>query len=50
VEIPVMVGIILKQYDLEALDPLPGMNWSQSFGVVSPDTRKGWRAKYKRRQ
>jgi cytochrome P450 len=33
-EIPVVMALAMREYELELVDPLPGMDWSSSFGVV----------------
>jgi hypothetical protein len=48
VEIPVVLALTLREYDLKLLDPLPGMDYRSSFGVVGP-TEGPVRVQYKRR-
>jgi cytochrome P450 len=47
-EIPVVLAVCLSRYNMELLDPLPGMNFLEAFGVVGPDS-KPCRIKYQRR-
>ena len=35
-EIPVVIALMFREYDLTLLDPLPGMDYKQAFGVVGP--------------
>jgi len=48
-EIPVVLALFLKRYDMELLDSLPGMVYQSAFGVVGPDTRPA-RVHYKLRR
>jgi len=48
-EIPVVMATVLRRYDMEMLDPLPGMNYKEAFGVVGPDDKPA-RVKYTRRR
>ena len=48
-EIPVVMAVMFRYYDMKLLDPLPGMNWREAFGVVGPDD-KPVRIEYKRRR
>ena len=48
-EIPVIMALVFRRYDMELLDPLPGMNYKEAFGVVSPDS-KPVRVRYQRRR
>uniref|UniRef100_A0A7S2W3Q7 Cytochrome P450 n=1 Tax=Mucochytrium quahogii TaxID=96639 RepID=A0A7S2W3Q7_9STRA len=47
-EIPVVMALVFREYNMELLDPLPGMDYRQAFGVVGPDD-KPVRVKYTRR-
>ena len=47
-EIPVVMALVFREYDMELLDDLPGMDYRQAFGVVSPD-EKPVRVRYTRR-
>jgi len=47
-EIPVVAAIIFRNYDMELLDPLPGMNYREAFGVVGPEDKQV-RVRYRRR-
>lgn len=47
-EIPVVAALILRHYDMELIDPLPGMNYKEAFGVVGPDDKPA-RIQYKKR-
>jgi len=48
-EIPVVMAMVFRRYDMTLLDPLPGMNFKEAFGVVGPD-EKPVRVQYKRRR
>jgi len=48
-EIPVVMAYMLREYDMEVLDSLPGMDWSASFGLVGADGT-ACRIRYKRRR
>jgi NAD(P)-dependent dehydrogenase (short-subunit alcohol dehydrogenase family)/cytochrome P450 len=48
-EIPAVMATLLHEYDMELLDPLPGLNWKSAFGVVGP-TDEPVRVRYTRRQ
>merc|ERR1719171_1608721 len=48
-EIPVAMALVLRHYDMELLDPLPGMDYRQAFGVVGPDGAPA-RVRYTRRR
>eukprot|EP00515_Schizochytrium_aggregatum_P011295 CAMPEP_0202090648 /NCGR_PEP_ID=MMETSP0964-20121228/44083_1 /ASSEMBLY_ACC=CAM_ASM_000500 /TAXON_ID=4773 /ORGANISM="Schizochytrium aggregatum, Strain ATCC28209" /LENGTH=501 /DNA_ID=CAMNT_0048658813 /DNA_START=42 /DNA_END=1547 /DNA_ORIENTATION=- len=48
-EIPVIMALAFREYDMELLDPLPGVDFQQAFGVVGPDA-KPVRVRYVRRQ
>ena len=37
-EIPLVMAYMFREYDMEVADPLPGMDWSSSFGVVGADS------------
>eukprot|EP00397_Hematodinium_sp_SG-2012_P046938 GEMP01053196.1.p1 GENE.GEMP01053196.1~~GEMP01053196.1.p1 ORF type:complete len:308 (+),score=64.32 GEMP01053196.1:521-1444(+) len=47
-EIPLIVALFLQQYDLELIDPLPGLDWKAAFGVVGPDDAPA-RVNYRKR-
>lgn len=47
-EIPVVMALVFREYDMELLDPLPGYNFQQAFGVIGPDD-KPVRIKYTKR-
>lgn len=47
-EIPVVAALIFRHYDMELLDPLPGTNYKEAFGVVGPDDKPA-RVRYQRR-
>lgn len=47
-EIPVVAALIFRHYDMELIDPLPGMNYKEAFGVVGPDEKPA-RVRYTRR-
>eukprot|EP00658_Telonema_sp_P-2_P033287 TRINITY_DN24462_c0_g2_i2.p1 TRINITY_DN24462_c0_g2~~TRINITY_DN24462_c0_g2_i2.p1 ORF type:complete len:460 (+),score=109.29 TRINITY_DN24462_c0_g2_i2:147-1526(+) len=47
-EIPLVLALFLKKFDMELLDPLPGMDFKSAFGVVGPDEQPV-RVRYKRR-
>jgi sterol 14-demethylase len=47
-EIPVVLALVMREYEMELLDPLPPMDYQQAFGVVSPDASP-IRVKYNRR-
>jgi cytochrome P450 len=38
-EIPVIMALAMRKYDLQIVDPLPGMDFKQAFGVVGPDAQ-----------
>eukprot|EP00939_MAST-03C_sp_MAST-3C-sp1_P000062 g62.t1 len=48
-EIPVVIALMFREYELELLDPLPGMNYKSAFGVVGPDDSPV-RVRYRRRR
>ena len=48
-EIPAVMATLLHEYEMELLDPLPGLNWKSAFGVVGP-TDEPVRVRYTRRQ
>jgi len=48
-EIPVIAAIVFRNYDMELIDPLPGMNYKEAFGVVGPDEKPA-RIRYSRRR
>ena len=39
-EIPVVMALVLRHYDMELLDPLPGLDFQQAFGVVGLSTQE----------
>lgn len=47
-EIPIVIALMFQRYHLELLDPLPGMDYRQAFGVVGPDASPV-RVRYRRR-
>jgi len=47
-EIPVVAALVFRHYDMELIDPLPGMNYKEAFGVVGPDDKPA-RIRYTRR-
>lgn len=47
-EIPVVMALVFREYDMELLDPLPGYNFKQAFGVIGPDD-KPVRVRYTKR-
>mmetsp|Transcript_11663 Transcript_11663/g.15110 ORF Transcript_11663/g.15110 Transcript_11663/m.15110 type:complete len:484 (+) Transcript_11663:79-1530(+) len=47
-EIPVVMALMFREYDMELLDPLPGYNFQQAFGVIGPD-EKPVRVRYTKR-
>jgi len=48
-EIPVVMALVFREYDMELIDPLPGMDFRQAFGVVGPDA-KPVRVRYSKRK
>ena len=36
-EIPVILALVLREYDMDLLDPIPQMDFRSAFGVVGPD-------------
>lgn len=48
-EIPVVMALMFRHYDMELIDPLPGFDFQQAFGVIGPDSKPA-RIRYKRRQ
>jgi len=48
-EIPVVMALVFRKYDMTLIDPLPGMNFKEAFGVVGPDDKPA-RVKYVRRR
>ena len=48
-EIPVIMALAFREYDMEIVDPLPGLDFRAAFGVVGPDS-KPVRIKYQRRR
>jgi cytochrome P450 len=48
-EIPVVIALMFREYELTLLDPLPGMDYKQAFGVVGPK-EGAVRVRYRKRR
>jgi len=48
-EIPLVMALVFREYEMELLDPLPGLDYQQAFGVVGADNSP-CRVKYTRRK
>jgi sterol 14-demethylase len=48
-EIPVIMALALREYDMEILDPLPGLDFQAAFGVIGADETPV-RVRYTRRR
>jgi len=48
-EIPVVMALVFRYYDMTLLDKLPGLDFKQAFGVIGP-SEQPVRVSYKRRQ
>ena len=49
IEIPVVLALVLREYEMELLDPLPPMDYQQAFGLIGA-VDQPTRVRYKRRQ
>jgi len=49
VEVPTMIAIFLKMYDLRLLDPLPDLDWSAAFGVIGAKKDQPMKMEFRKR-
>merc|ERR1711916_7595 len=36
-EIPLVMALVFRHYDMKLIDPLPGMDYQSAFGVIGPN-------------